>query len=94
MDEGVRHKPDLKSRDVEILLLVGEGLQNKEIAGRLALSMKTVEFHKRRLYSKIWSGRKRWCGAVCDPRRLHESLIERLSVLDELSFDVVRVKLH
>ena len=44
---------DLTSRDIEILLLVGEGLPNKEIAGRLDLSMKTVEFHKRRLYSKI-----------------------------------------
>ena len=53
MDERVRHQPDLTSRDIEILLLVGEGLQNKEIAGRLDLSMKTVEFHKRRLYSKI-----------------------------------------
>jgi DNA-binding NarL/FixJ family response regulator len=53
MDERICHKPDLTSRDLEILLLVGEGLQNKEIAGRLDLSMKTVEFHKRRLYSKI-----------------------------------------
>jgi two-component system NarL family response regulator len=53
MDERVRHKPDLTSRDIEILLLVGEGLQNKEIAGRLDLSMKTVEFHKHRLYLKI-----------------------------------------
>lgn len=45
--------PELNSREIEILLWVGEGLQNKNIAEQLGLSAKTVEFHKSRLYAKL-----------------------------------------
>jgi DNA-binding NarL/FixJ family response regulator len=52
-NKRVRRKPELTSRQIEILLLLGEDLQNKEIAERLSLSLKTVEFHKAQLYSNI-----------------------------------------
>ena len=46
-------RPDLTPKEVEVLLFIAEGLQNKEIAQRLGISHKTVEFHKTRLYEKI-----------------------------------------
>jgi DNA-binding NarL/FixJ family response regulator len=52
-NERGRRKVELTSRQIEILLLLGEDLQNKEIAARLSLSLKTVEFHKAQLYSNI-----------------------------------------
>jgi len=52
-DERARRKPKLTGRQLEILLLLVEDLQNKEIADRLNLSLKTVEFHKAQLYSNI-----------------------------------------
>src|SRR5437870_1021020 len=52
-NERVRRRPELTRRQIEILLLLGEGLLNKEIAERLNLSLKTVEFHKAQLYSNI-----------------------------------------
>ena len=51
--ERVRRKPELTRRQIEILLLLGEDLQNKKIAERLNLSLKTVEFHKAQLYLNI-----------------------------------------
>ena len=52
-NERVRRKSKLTSRQIEILLLLGEDLQNREIAERLKLSPKTVEFHKAQLFSNI-----------------------------------------
>lgn len=46
-------RPHLTSRQVEILRLIAEGLQTKEIAARLVISPKSVEFHKTRLYAAI-----------------------------------------
>jgi DNA-binding NarL/FixJ family response regulator len=43
----------LTERQIEILLLIAEGLQNKEIAERLTITDKAVEFHKTRLYARI-----------------------------------------
>ncbi|MCU1335314.1 MAG: DNA-binding response regulator, LuxR family [Bryobacterales bacterium] len=45
--------PNLSLREIEILLLVGDGLQGKEIAQRLGLSPKTIEFYKTRMYGRI-----------------------------------------
>lgn len=36
-----------------MLLLIGKGLQNKEIATRLGIATKTVELLKTRLYKKL-----------------------------------------
>lgn len=43
----------LTSRQIEILRLIADGLQNKEIAARLKITQKAVEFHKTRLYAAI-----------------------------------------
>jgi len=43
----------LTVRQLEILRLVAEGYQNKEIAQLLKISVKTVEFHKTRIMSEL-----------------------------------------
>ena len=40
-------------RELEVLRLLGHGLCNKEIARRLNITLKTVEFHANRLYKKL-----------------------------------------
>jgi len=44
---------ELTSRQRQILQLVAEGRQNKEIAQILQVSVKTVEFHRSRLMAKV-----------------------------------------
>ncbi len=44
---------ELTRREVEVLLLIAEGLTNPEIAQQLSLSVHTVEAHLRSIYSKI-----------------------------------------
>ncbi len=39
----------LTSREIEVLLLACDGLQRKEIAARLRISPKTVEFHRQKI---------------------------------------------
>jgi DNA-binding NarL/FixJ family response regulator len=46
---------ELTSRQRQILQLVAEGKQNKEIADVLHVSVKTVEFHRSRLMAKLGS---------------------------------------
>lgn len=43
----------LTLRQLEILRLVAEGYQNKEIAQMLKISVKTVEFHKTRIMAEL-----------------------------------------
>jgi DNA-binding NarL/FixJ family response regulator len=43
----------LTLRQLEILRLVAEGYQNKEVAQLLKISVKTVEFHKTRIMSEL-----------------------------------------
>ena len=43
----------LSRRELDVLRLVGEGLTNGEIAGRLFISPKTAEHHVGRIYSKL-----------------------------------------
>jgi DNA-binding NarL/FixJ family response regulator len=43
----------LSAREREIVQLLAEGRTNKEIAGRLNLSVKTVETHRRNVMSKL-----------------------------------------
>ena len=43
----------LTRREIEVLLCVADDLGNKEIANRLGISVKTVEFHKTAVYQKL-----------------------------------------
>jgi Response regulator containing a CheY-like receiver domain and an HTH DNA-binding domain len=51
------HKPETESpitkRELEIIQLISEGLRNKEIAEKLSISERTVEFHKQNIYLKL-----------------------------------------
>jgi DNA-binding NarL/FixJ family response regulator len=47
------HLLDLTSRQRQILQLIAEGKQNKEIASILFVSVRTVEFHRGRLMTKL-----------------------------------------
>lgn len=40
----------LTPQQMQVALLIAEDLSNKEIAARLEISPKTVEFHKRNIY--------------------------------------------
>ncbi len=46
-------EPDLTRRELEILTLLQQDLSNKEIAGRLVLSVLTVKRHNRNIYQKL-----------------------------------------
>ncbi|MBM3926208.1 MAG: HD domain-containing protein [SAR202 cluster bacterium] len=51
--EAKRYPAGLTEREVEVLLLVGRGLTNKEIASRLVISPRTVQQHTLHIYNKI-----------------------------------------
>jgi LuxR family maltose regulon positive regulatory protein len=43
----------LSDREVEVLMLIGEGLSNQEIAGRLHISLSTVKGHTSNIFGKL-----------------------------------------
>ena len=43
----------LKPRQLEIALLMADGLSAKEIAARLNLSLRTVDFHRCEMYKAV-----------------------------------------
>ena len=43
----------LSERELEVLVLVAEGLTNREIADKLYLSINTVKVHTRNIYGKL-----------------------------------------
>ena len=47
------HHLELTGRQRQILQLIAEGKQNKEIATILFVSVRTVEFHRARLMTKL-----------------------------------------
>jgi len=52
-EKSKRSVMELTSRQRQILQLIAEGKQNKEIADILSVSVKTVEFHRSRLMEKL-----------------------------------------
>ena len=44
---------DLSQRESEVLTLIAEGFSNKEIAGKLFVSVRTVETHRERIIRKL-----------------------------------------
>ncbi len=52
-ESGVRPARPLTSREAEVLQLVAEGAANKQIAGELGISIKTVEKHRQQLMDKL-----------------------------------------
>ena len=54
-DEGVVHPDmnDLSRRELDIVRLIKEGMSSKEIAERLAISLKTVEVHRYNVLKKL-----------------------------------------
>jgi DNA-binding NarL/FixJ family response regulator len=53
MGQNVRSTDGLTAREREILQLVAEGLSNKEVSGRLGISLKTAENHRHNLMGKL-----------------------------------------
>ena len=50
---GSREGDALTDREREVLLRVAQGYSNKEVAGQLTLSVKTIESHKANLMAKL-----------------------------------------
>ncbi|MEO8206195.1 MAG: response regulator transcription factor [Chthoniobacterales bacterium] len=48
-----RKDAQLTSREMEVLQLIAEGLANKQTAGELGISIKTVEKHRQQLMAKL-----------------------------------------
>jgi len=56
--EPERDFEPLTPREEEVLQLLAQGLQNKEIAGRLVISERTVKFHVSSILSKLDAGNR------------------------------------
>ena len=61
---------DLTQREMEILQLVLTGKTNKEIAGKIYISEKTVEFHLDHIYTKIGARSRLMAGIWAIEHRL------------------------
>jgi non-specific serine/threonine protein kinase len=53
INPGAGQPPTLTQRETEIVCLVAQGLTDRDIASRLAISPRTVDTHLRRIFSKV-----------------------------------------
>ena len=68
-DQGIRGEGvDLTRREREIALAAAGGLSNREIAGNLTVSVRTVEGHLSRIYNKLGVNDRAGLAAVLGPR--------------------------
>src|SRR5205823_5409743 len=75
----------LTQRELEILRLIAEGLNNQAIAGRLFLTLGTVKWYLKQIYSKLGvSSRTQAIAAVRASERLSEVPIEPAPALHNL----------
>jgi DNA-binding NarL/FixJ family response regulator len=51
--QPVKKNIELTSREAEVLQLIAEGFSNKQIAGELGISIKTVEKHRQQVMNKL-----------------------------------------
>ena len=51
--QPVRKASELTTREAEVLQLIAEGFSNKQIAGELCISIKTVEKHRQQVMNKL-----------------------------------------
>lgn len=52
-DPEMVNKFNLTDREIEVLLLLAEGLQNQQISDRLEISISTVKYHKNNIFEKL-----------------------------------------
>lgn len=57
-NEKARDYLRISDRELEVLILVAQGLSNKEIAGKLFVSINTVKTHLSKLYEKLEVSRR------------------------------------
>ena len=62
--------PDLTEREMEILESLSAGSSNKDIAAKLSISVRTVQFHVRNLYQKLAVRSRTQAVRVATERRL------------------------
>lgn len=60
----------LTPREREVVRLVGDGLSNKQIAGRLGITERTAKFHVRQIMSKLGAENRAQAVALATRRRL------------------------
>jgi DNA-binding NarL/FixJ family response regulator len=51
--QSAKKASELTSREAEVLQLIAEGFSNKQIAGELTISIKTVEKHRQQVMNKL-----------------------------------------
>ena len=69
-DGGGKSAATLSEREAEVLRLIASGYSNKEIAGQLSLSVKTVEAHKANAMRKLGLTRPHRHREIRRPARL------------------------